>query len=441
MDLDNLQTFYGLFSQFRFHIPDYQRGYSWDEGQWKALMDDLSTLTEHNDHFTGLLVLHETKDQSLKIKIKGVVKEVYDIVDGQQRLTTLVILLDEIRRSMKEVGSDDLIEIADDIVPIYLYEPGPGNMLVPKLILDRNNHDFFAHNILEINQANILGIEIQSHKNLLNAQAYFHNCLAKKKTDLGEAYPAWLSRLYEKIANQMKVMVYKLSSEADAGVVFELMNNRGKQPNQLDLVKNYLLFLASKLDANLNHALTESINCTWETIFKQLTLAKRPEDEETLLQMHWLTVYDHDLKRWVKEGPNKSNVVKRRFSLLNYLDRYDALYQELENYVQTLRNTAVAYADLHMPEDRSDLSFPMFTSEPACRKEIIKYSQKLRRIGIMRPFIPLLIAIRLRFPEDAARYLETVKLCERYSFRVFTVAERRTNGKEPILFRLGNWIF
>ena len=45
MDLDNLQTFNGLFSNWRFHIPDYQRGYAWGQDQWQDLMHDLSTLT------------------------------------------------------------------------------------------------------------------------------------------------------------------------------------------------------------------------------------------------------------------------------------------------------------------------------------------------------------------------------------------------------------
>ena len=68
MDLDNLQTFHSLFSQWRFTVPDYQRGYAWGVDQWKALMEDLSTLTDDNDHFTGLLVLHENNDPDPRIK-------------------------------------------------------------------------------------------------------------------------------------------------------------------------------------------------------------------------------------------------------------------------------------------------------------------------------------------------------------------------------------
>jgi len=437
-DLDNLQTFYSLFSQWRFHIPDYQRGYAWGEDQWKALMDDLSTLTDHNDHFTGLLVLHENDDPTLRVKAKGIYKDVYDIVDGQQRMTTLVILLDEIRRAMEEINDGDLPDIAESIADTYLYESGSGGVPVLKLILDRNNEVFFTHNILHVNGADIAGAEIQSHKNLQGAQTYFRSYLNEKAVEKKEEYPIWLENLYGKISNQMKVMVYKLRSEADAGVVFESMNNRGKKPNHLDLVKNYLLYLASKLGPELNPKLTEEINRTWEVIFRQLAAAERADDEEALLQMHWFTIYDHDQKHWNNEK-EKSDLIKKRFSLLNYIDRYDELFQSLLNYVHTLSNAAVAYSDLRMPDHAE--AFKIYDNNKDTRTLIVKYSQKLLRLNILRSFQPLLIAVRLTFPDDAKKYLEMVKLCELYAFRLFAIAEKRINSKEAVLFRLANQLF
>lgn len=438
MDLDNLQTFHSLFSQWRFTVPDYQRGYAWGADQWKAMMEDLSTLTDDNDHFTGLLVLHENKEPDVRIKTRGIIKDVYDVVDGQQRMTTIIILLNEIRRAMEILDSGDLPEIARSIIDTYLFEPGPGGMPVLKMNLDRINRDFFAHNVLEVDGMDIKGVEIQSHKNLDDARTYFRQYLKDKQTEKGEDYDLWLETLYGKVSNQMKVMVYRLRSEADAGVVFESMNNRGKKPNHLDLVKNYLLFLASKLGPELNPKLTAEINKTWETIFKQLSAAGRPEDEETLLQMHWYTVYDHDKKHWDGEK-EKSDLIKRRFSLVNYLDRYDQLYQELENYVRTLRNAVIAYSDLRRP-DRAG-AFQMYSGDSITRAAIVKYSQKLLRSGPMRPFQPLLIAARLSHPEDADLYLKLVKLCELYAMRVFAIAEKRPSSKEVVLFRLANQFY
>jgi hypothetical protein len=436
MNLDNLQTFQSLFSQWRFTVPDYQRGYAWGTDQWIALIEDLATLTDDNDHFTGLLVLHENKAPEVRVKTFGIIKDVYDIVDGQQRMTTIVILLNEIRRAMDELGCGDLPQIVHSIQETYLCESGPGGIPVLKLNLDRLNQDFFTHNVLEIDGVNLKGAEIQSHRNLIDGRSFFRDYLAKKKLELGDGYAAWLETLYSKIANQMKIMVYRLRSEADAGVVFESMNNRGKKPNHLDLVKNYLLFLSSKLGPDLNPKLSREINTTWETIFRQLSAIEQHQKiEESLLQMHWFAVYDHNKKNWDKVT-EKSDLIKRRFPLVKYIGCYDQLYQELMHYIQTLRNAAVAYADLHQP-DRPD-AFQIYAGTPDIRVEIIKHSQKLNRLNNMRPFQPLLIAARLKEPTNGDQYLRLLRLCEQYSFRVFSIAVSKSSSKENLLFRLGN---
>ena len=387
--------------------------------QWEDLLEYLSTLTEDNEHFTGLLVLHENRDPNLSVKTRGIRKPVFDIVDGQQRLTTIVILLNEIQREMMHVdGSDDLHEIAASIVDTYLYEPAAGNILVPKLILDANNNDFFVHNILELDGKDLQGTRIQSHKNLEGARQYFQSYLQTHKEQLKEDYPEWLSRLYDKVANQMKVMVYRLRSEADAGVVFESMNNRGKKPNSLDLVKNYLLYLASKLGSEVSQKLTEDINRAWYVIFEQLNAAGRTDAEDTLLQMHWFAIYDYDQKRWDKER-EKADIIKKRFQLVNYLDRYDELFNELEIYIQTLQNAVVAFADISNPNRRG--AFQIFESNPITQKDIVKYNNKIIRLGVLRPFTPLLIAVRLSLPDDSQKYLEVVKLCELFEVRVLSL--------------------
>jgi hypothetical protein len=439
MDLDNLQTFHSLFSNWRFHIPDYQRGYAWGPDQWQDLMDDLSTLTEDNDHFTGLLVLHENKDPNLRARARGIVKDVHDIVDGQQRMTTVLILLNEIRNEMSTIGTEDLQEICDGIQQTYLHEPGPGNLLVYKLILDRNNHSFFIRNILGAEGQDIIGPQMQSHHNLLGARNFFQVELRKKHEQLQEDYPAWLEEFYGKIANQMKVMVYHLRSEADAGVVFETMNSRGRKPNELDLVKNYLLFLASKLEEENRRKLSSDINDAWTVIFQQLSAAGRPDDEDTLLEMHWVTTYDYDRKHWAARR-EKSDHIKNRFKpMIVQPEMHMEMAAGVADYIQTLKSTAVAYRDILQPEHSE--AFQIFSAQPDLRKQVVRFSEKLVRLGILRPFIPLLIAIRMKYPEDVIKYLETVQLCEKYAFRVFRVANAHTNSAEAVLFRLANQVY
>nr|WP_147135673.1 DUF262 domain-containing protein [Nocardia ninae] len=79
-----------------FSVPDYQRGYAWDSQQRTEFLEDLEILGPNREHFTGLVVLH---DQGDKLDSEGKSYRVYDVVDGQQRLTTIVLLLDAVRRA------------------------------------------------------------------------------------------------------------------------------------------------------------------------------------------------------------------------------------------------------------------------------------------------------------------------------------------------------
>src|SRR5262249_49751946 len=71
----------------------------------------------------------------------------------------------------------------------------------------------------------------------------------------------------------------------------------------------------------------------------------------------------------------------------------------------------------------------------------IAASEKLRRIRVVAPFLPLLIAARLRFPSDGQRYLELVQLCEVFAFRVYRFHGYRSNAGQSSLFRYGRRLY
>jgi uncharacterized protein with ParB-like and HNH nuclease domain len=73
-----------------------------------------------------------------------------------------------------------------------------------------------------------------------------------------------------KIVRQLKVSLYFVEQTTEVGVIFEVMNNRGKQLSELEKVKNYLLYLASKLDLKDHNELEAQINGTWTEIFQRL---------------------------------------------------------------------------------------------------------------------------------------------------------------------------
>ena len=104
MSDNKLQSLTEIFNQKIFRIPDFQRGYSWEEDQLEDFWEDIINLKEEKVHYTGLLTVEPIDKKSVQqiekwqddlwLLEKGL--SAYYIVDGQQRLTTSIIFINEI---------------------------------------------------------------------------------------------------------------------------------------------------------------------------------------------------------------------------------------------------------------------------------------------------------------------------------------------------------
>lgn len=117
--MNELQSLSQIFQNKLFRIPDYQRGYAWQDSQLRDFWEDLLNLQQDRNHYTGLLSMKAlNKDEMKKVDVedKWLLESgfrAYHIVDRQQRLTTFVILLNELvdfvsklpeRRAMTTLG-------------------------------------------------------------------------------------------------------------------------------------------------------------------------------------------------------------------------------------------------------------------------------------------------------------------------------------------------
>ena len=116
--MNNVLNVEELFSGRLFVVPDYQRGYAWEQRQWDEFIEDIELLPDGKDHFTGTVVLHEEKDSPLPIDESGKKYAYVNIVDGQQLLTTIVLFLDSLRLEM--LSHAKLSTLAAGIVSTYL---------------------------------------------------------------------------------------------------------------------------------------------------------------------------------------------------------------------------------------------------------------------------------------------------------------------------------
>jgi len=427
---DMVKTISDIFSNQVFHIPDYQRGYAWEEKQWNDLLEDLELLPVERNHFTGTLVLSRVQDEGKKILDQyGKAYTAYEVIDGQQRLTTIVILLKAIHEEMQSFPQFE--NLATGLRESFLYHIDLIRQPFTKLKLNSDSQEYFADNILGLNPG-IGGPTIRSHQRLSQARQHFGRYLAAKQDRLGDAYPDWLQTLYLKLIHQLTMIVYPVNDELDAGVIFETMNDRGQPLTELEKVKNYLLYLSSKLDLPTAHDLPKRINRAWTHIYEYLMaagLAGR-QYEDQLLRAHWLMAYDHDVSHW-----ENSRSIKNRFSLKRYQGRHDDLLHDLVVYLTGLVNAATAYCDIFRParaEAFNDIT------RSTVRQQIILWSKKLARLGPRVGFLPILISVRLKASDDGETYLKTVKRCEIFDFRVFQLRRARANAGETTLYRLAN---
>ena len=108
------------------------------------------------------------------------------------------------------------------------------------------------------------------------------------------------------------------------------------------------------------------------------------------------------------------------------------MLRELHKYVNGLRDACICFCDALRPA-RSN-AFNNFNGD--VRQDIIRWNEKLVRIGVTATFLPLLMAARTQWPSAPKKYLEIVKLCELFAFRVYLAGEFRSNYGQAALFRI-----
>ena len=215
-------------------IPPYQREYVWGRNNWENLFDDL----EYGDdgHFLGSIIVIDhgfnSKDEMLD----------WEVVDGQQRLTTVSILLVALYEKLKE-HSEDLDDDGqyelNSLKRRLLRNKGTKMRLIPQRQGD--NFDDYQSLLSEY-----VGLPAYSEKaknagnrRIYKAFRYFCSRIDEKITEDGNAAATTLA-LLRRVISAVVVQI-SVSSQSDAYVLFESLNNRGVPLTAVDLIKNSLL--------------------------------------------------------------------------------------------------------------------------------------------------------------------------------------------------------
>ena len=420
-----------LFYRRVFQIPDYQRSYSWEHQQVQEFLEDLEFLPSNKHHYTGTIVIHGADSSTDLMDDEGDSYERVDIVDGQQRLTTIILLLDGIRKLLESCSKKSK-KLSRGIRKNYISACDMNGQPLYRLSLNSDTDYFFRKNILS-DQPGVEGPRIASHIRLNDAKGQIHKYLdVLSNTGSADSETA-LTGLYTKITRQLRFTLYEVDSQAEVGVIFEVMNDRGKPLTNLEKVKNYLLHVSAKLP--FPNDLYAAVNDAWGEIFRQMMAADLTSgaDEDGFLRAHWIAYYNPQSRNW-----SGSKSVKDRFDVRRFVGLERRLLSELQGYAEGLRASCTSYCDACRP-GRTD-AFAAFADEPKVQQDIMQWSAKLVRVGVMAPLLPLLLSVRKRWSDKPDRYLELLRLFEAFAFRTYGLLSYRADAGQSNLFHLSHQV-
>ena len=239
-------------SEFEYLIPSYQRPYAWTIDQASELFDDLYDFynTEPEEgYFLGSIVL---------IKQEAIPHA--EVIDGQQRLTTLTILLAAIASFMEGSHKDTLYK--------YIQEPGnefEGLEPKPRLTLRQRDKEFFSKYVQSLEFDDLLSLDVdklgnESQQNIFKNSEYFIRSIKKRFGDKGEGLNGFVKFLLQRCF----LVAVSTPSQQSAFRVFSVMNSRGLDLQPTDIIK------ADTIGKIENKAESDEYNERWEDMEVEL---------------------------------------------------------------------------------------------------------------------------------------------------------------------------
>jgi len=218
----------------RHAVPIYQRSYAWKDGHVEDLLNDVSTAIHdgEEEYFLGSIVLtNADSDQP-------------DVVDGQQRLATTVIIIAAIRDFLL---ANDQKTKADEIGRTYLASVDLRTAeLKPRLRLNSEDNDYFIDRIItEPSKRKKTNPELESHRRINKAATIAASHIKAVAISSGRQKIESLIDWIDFIRKKAKVISVSVPSDSNAFTIFETLNDRGLALAITDLLKNYLFSKAN----------------------------------------------------------------------------------------------------------------------------------------------------------------------------------------------------
>ena len=353
----------------RYKIPPFQRDYSWGVDEWDDLWQDIMGLFEEDGeeaHYMGYLVLQSNNSKT------------FDIIDGQQRITTISILILASLAILNDIANEGIDsennrKRVENLRNSYIGYVDPVT-LVPqsKLELNRHNDYFYQNYLVSLEKLPQRGLN-SSERLIKKAFLWFKERIASYENKDG----AKIAGLIDSIVDKLFFTVITVTDELNAFKVFETLNARGVRLSATDLLKNYLFAIIS---SDTTHDIQlKAFEDRWERIVGELGSESFPE----FLRIYWNSknrlVRRSDLFKTIRK---KITTKEEAFSLIKSLDSSVSIYTALKNPNDSLWNHDERnyLKQLQMFNVRQPLAMLMSCYEKFCEQNKETFTQILRSI-------------------------------------------------------------
>lgn len=334
----NKQPIKKFFKADNYKIPVYQRAYSWDKPQWSVFLEDLQEATKGSNHyfFGNVLLEKDTND-------------INNIIDGQQRITTIIIFvralcnvlaerktenLNEIFQDLQKETSDEIIDNAVFIKRIeedYLINRGKAKLQVVEY------DGFYFQGLIIKNEAQSKP-ETPSQERIKKAKEFFESALKGEDKDIKINNIKEILEIFNAM-QKAEVLSILFENKKDSVLMFELQNNRGKDLTNMEKLKSYLAYqiytyCGDKAESKLNE-----ISKIFEEIYRNINDIKL--DEDSLL--NYFNISKSTFGFNYRENDNNQNYKRELKEIKNEKDKI----AWIEDYVSELNKAFIDFKEFN----------------------------------------------------------------------------------------------
>lgn len=439
-----------LYASSQLKIPLYQRSYAWEPQQVKDLLGDIDYIIQRLDdadetnvyHYFGTVVL----DNRGSLNAPGTADwQQFDIIDGQQRLTTISLLMGAIVEELDRLQEAfDTAEITTEQLPSEIIDsPGAKAQKERRQYVKKGSEDTGRHlkpaqltedayeRLVVDNQdpENVFQSEdLVPAQKLAKAKRTIQDWIDDKREtyavteDLTEADPDALIAYYEAlyrlirvISSKFKLTIHEVPSADEAGRLFEAVNDRGRDITLTDKVRSYLIYVAGEFDNLDTTQVARKFNDAVETV------ALKANDDaivDQFVRFHW-EIFTGEHKD-IRNDRNPSEIHRR----IKHSERHASIDRPAEEvvdwtktYVNSLQDSAHAFVEAKYLD--------VFTDRHSVDEETISRLVSLHNYNFSN-LTPLMMALLITSDPNEDGFTDIINQLEVYSFRVYQVMKRST---------------